>query len=62
MAALALTDERIDDILVTLSSQLHLLQLTTDSSRFIYLAVSAQYTNLAIAREVLRAQVSQLEA
>ncbi|UOQ66537.1 hypothetical protein [Hymenobacter volaticus] len=62
MAALELTDERIDDILITLSSQLHLLQLTPDSSRFIYLVVSAQYTNLGIAREVLRAQVSQLEA
>jgi predicted regulator of Ras-like GTPase activity (Roadblock/LC7/MglB family) len=61
MAALLLTDERIDDILITLSSQLHLLQLTPDGRRFIYLVVSAQNTNLGIARQVLRAQVGQLQ-
>lgn len=61
MAALQLTGECLDDILITLSSQLHLLQLTPDGSRFIYLVVGTQSTNLGIARAVLRAQISQLE-
>lgn len=61
MAALALADEHIEDILVTLSSQLHLLQLTATGDRLIYLVVKAQDTSLALAREVLRGQVGQLE-
>lgn len=60
MTALKLTDEHLDDILITLSSQLHLLQLTPDGSRFIYLVVATQSTNLGIARAVLREQVGQL--
>lgn len=62
MAALQLSDETIEDILITLSSQLHLLKVTEDGGRFIYLAVNAHDTNLGIAREVLRAQAHQLEA
>jgi len=62
IAAMHLVGEQLDDILVTLSSQLHLLQLTADGRRFIYLVVGAHSTNLGIAREVLRTQVSQLEA
>ena len=61
MAALQLVGEQLDDILITLSSQLHLLQLTPDGSRFIYLVVGTQSTNLGIARAVLREQVSRLE-
>lgn len=60
MAALQLQGEQIGDILVTLSSQLHLLQLTPTGDRLIYLVVKAQDTNLALAREVLRSQVGQL--
>ncbi len=61
MTALQLVGEQIEDILITLSNQLHLLQLTTNGSRLIYLVVSTQNTNLGIARAVLRAQVGQLE-
>lgn len=61
LAALQLSDETIEDILITLSSQLHLLKVTKDGERFIYLAVNAHDTNLGIAREVLRAQAHQLE-
>ncbi|SNC76203.1 hypothetical protein SAMN06265337_3266 [Hymenobacter gelipurpurascens] len=62
LAALQLSDEIIEDILITLSSQLHLLKVTEDGGRFIYLAVNSHDTNLGIAREVLRAQAQQLEA
>ncbi|UOG75250.1 hypothetical protein MTX78_01320 [Hymenobacter tibetensis] len=61
MAALQLEGEQLHDVLITLSSQLHLLVLTPSGRRFIYLVIAEQNTNLAIAREVLRAQVSQLE-
>jgi len=56
MTALKLTGETIEDILITLSNQLHLIKLVGDGKKFIYLAVSSRDTNLAIAREVVRAQ------
>ena len=60
MSALKLTGERIEDILITLSNQLHLLKLNTDGNKFIYLVVNLRETNLAIAREVLRAHVEEI--
>ena len=60
MAALKLTDETIEDILISLTSQLHLLKLLNNGSKFIYLVVSARDTNLAIAREVLRSHAEHL--
>ncbi|SET93034.1 MULTISPECIES: hypothetical protein [Hymenobacter] len=59
MAALKLAGESIDDILITLTNQIHLLKLT-ESNKFIYLVVSSRDTNLAIAREVLRAHAPSL--
>lgn len=61
LAALQLLDEKIEEILITLTDQLHLLKLSTDGSRFIYLAVSLRETNLASAREVLRASVAAID-
>ncbi|GAB3660433.1 hypothetical protein GCM10027594_30830 [Hymenobacter agri] len=58
MSALKLTGENIEDILITLSNQLHLIKLA--GTKFIYLAVNARDTNLAIAREVLRSSAEQL--
>lgn len=57
MAALKLTDETIEDILISLSSQIHLIKLNNSGNKFIYLVVSIRDTNLAIAREVLRTHV-----
>jgi len=62
MAALKLQGETIDDILISLTSQLHLIKLVADSKKFIYLVVNSRDTNLAIAREVLRAQNDLLSA
>ena len=56
MAALKLTGEKIDDILITLTNQIHLINLLDDGKKFIYLAVNQRDTNLAIARDVLRQQ------
>jgi len=59
--ALKLQGETIDDILITLNSQLHLLKLVNDGKKFVYLVVNSRDTNLAIAREVVRAQVDLLK-
>ncbi|MBJ6143161.1 hypothetical protein [Hymenobacter sp. BT559] len=62
MNALKLQGEIIDDILISLTNQLHLIKLVADSKKFIYLVVNSRDTNLAIAREVLRAQNDLLSA
>jgi predicted regulator of Ras-like GTPase activity (Roadblock/LC7/MglB family) len=60
MAALQLDKEQLDDILITLSSQGHLIKLASAGSKFIYLVVDTQTTSLAMARLVLRVQAEQL--
>jgi hypothetical protein len=60
MAALKLSGESLDDILITMSSQIHLLKIIGNSGKFIYLAANSRDTNLAIARELLREQSSLL--
>lgn len=61
LTALNLLDEQIEDILISLSSQLHLMKLTAGGRQFIYLAVDAQSASLATAREVLRVQAEHLQ-
>ncbi len=60
MAALKLSNESLDDILITLTNQIHLIKLLGNGSKFIYLAANSRDTNLAIAREVLRDQAKNL--
>lgn len=60
MSALKLTGEKIEDILITLSNQSHLLKLNAAGNKFIYLVVNSRETNLAIAREVLRTHVEEI--
>lgn len=57
MQALKLQDEALNDILITLKNQLHLLKLVNEGKKFIYLVVNPRDTNLAIAREVMNSQV-----
>lgn len=61
MGALKLQGETIDDILITLTNQLHLINIVGDGKKFIYLVVNSRDTNLAIAREVLRSQQELLK-
>jgi len=61
MQALKLTDQTTEHILITLTSQLHLIKLVGGSTRFIHLVVNSRDTNLAIARAVLRGQVNLLK-
>jgi hypothetical protein len=60
MSALKLTGEKIEDILITLTNQSHLIKLNSDGNKFIYLVVNSRETNLAIAREVLRTHVDEI--
>ena len=60
MAALKLSGETIEDILISLTNQLHLIKLSTTGTKFIYLVVNMRDTNLAVAREVLRANAECL--
>ena len=57
--ALGLTGETIDDILVTFSSQWHVLRLLPGQRYFVHLMVSMRDTNLGLAREALRQQVAE---
>ncbi|MBJ6143160.1 hypothetical protein JAO77_07185 [Hymenobacter sp. BT559] len=47
-------EELLEDILITLRRQLHLLRVLPASNWLLYLAVRTQDTNLALARAVLR--------
>ncbi|MGI4737279.1 MAG: hypothetical protein ACRYG7_19105 [Janthinobacterium lividum] len=60
MSALKLQGEAIEDILITLTNQLHLLKLNAAGTKFIYLVVNSRDTNLAIAREVLRTHAASI--
>ncbi|MBC6611978.1 hypothetical protein H8B15_13680 [Hymenobacter sp. BT507] len=53
-------NQTIQDILLTLTDQLHLLKLSPNGSKFIYLAVNSRDTNLAVARQVLKAHTDVL--
>lgn len=53
-------DQKVQDILLTLTDQLHLLKLSPTGDKFIYLAVNSRDTNLAQARQILKMHSSSL--
>ncbi len=61
MTALKLKNESIEDILITLTTQSHLIRLIDGGKKFIYLAVNPRDTNLAIARDVLRSAAELMD-
>ncbi|MCC3159600.1 hypothetical protein LJ737_20330 [Hymenobacter sp. 15J16-1T3B] len=58
LLALGLGHERIEDILISLREQLHLLRVSRDGSRLLYVAVDSDDSNLALTRHVLRQHIS----
>lgn len=58
LAALATRGERLEDILIPLRKQLHLIRLAKNGQWFVYLAVKAQDTSLALAREILKSIIA----
>lgn len=53
-------NQTVQDILLTLTDQLHLLKLSPTGDKFIYLAVNSRDTNLAQARQILKMHSSSL--
>lgn len=53
-------NQTVQDILLTLTDQLHLLKLSATGDKFIYLAVNSKDTNLAQARQILKAHSASL--
>ncbi|MCR8667279.1 hypothetical protein NO995_06275 [Aestuariibaculum sp. M13] len=47
-------NEKIDDILITLNSQIHIINLAENGEYFVYLAVDSSKANLGMARATLR--------
>jgi len=52
--ALGLKEESIDDILITLSNQYHLINCTKSGTHMIYLAADKNRANLAILRNTVK--------
>jgi hypothetical protein len=46
--------EGIDDVLITLETQIHLMKVIADNKFFIYIAADVKSANLAIVRVILR--------
>lgn len=61
LEALGLAGEAIEDILITLTTQWHLLRLLPGNRYALHLLVGKRDTNLGIAREVLRAHAEAAE-
>ena len=53
-------NQTVQDILLTLTDQLHLIKLSPTGDKFIYLAVNSKDTNLAQARQIMKAHSASL--
>lgn len=51
-------EEHIEDVLITLTSQWHVLRLLPGNRHFVHLMMGTRVANLGLAREVLRAQAA----
>lgn len=54
-------DETIDDILITLSTQFHLINVSDGGTHMIYLAADKKKANLAILRNLVKKGVASIQ-
>ena len=54
-------NEKIDDIMLTLTTQIHLISISENGNYFIYLAVDITKGNLGLTRSVLKKFTKNLE-
>lgn len=47
-------DQQIDDILITLSTQIHIIDISSNGEYFVYLAVDSTKANLGMTRAMLK--------
>lgn len=55
-------DEKINDILITLTNQIHIISLSENGEYFIYLAVDSSKANLGMTRATLNKYSKELES
>ena len=53
ISALGLNNQKIDNIMITLSSQIHIIDISANGEYFIYLAVDSTKANLGITKALL---------
>lgn len=53
IAALGLKNQKIDDILINLTSQIHILDVSENGEYFIYLSVDSSKANLGMTKAIL---------
>lgn len=53
ISALGLKEQKIDNIMITLSSQIHIIDISANGEYFIYLAVDSTKANLGITKALL---------
>lgn len=58
--ALGLSEE-IDDILITLKTQFHIINCTSDGKHMVYVAADQSKSNLALLRSLVRKGVAELQ-
>tara|TARA_B100001250_G_C19624672_1_gene710996 strand:- start:337 stop:723 length:387 start_codon:yes stop_codon:yes gene_type:complete len=53
--------ESIDDIIITLSTQYHIINVSKKGKHMVYLATEKQNVNLAMARNAMRQEIHKIE-
>lgn len=60
MKALNLKNETIEDILISLTSQIHLLRLSKDGKSMVYVASDSSKSNLGLLRAIVKKYAEQM--
>lgn len=61
MKTVPLSNGKLEDIIITVADQYHLIELLAEGELFVYLVVNSLDTNLAIARQLVRRHAATLE-